>query len=134
MRTINKIIIHSTATPAGRVTTLADVEHWHTERGFSGIGYHFLIGLDGERWTGRNLAVAGAHAVGHNANSIGIAYVGGTNTSGQPTDTRTEVQKAELTKLISELKKQFPNAEVIGHRDVGSTACPSFDAKKEYSV
>ena len=50
MRTVDKIIIHCTATPEGRPVTIADVDKWHKERGFAGIGYHYLIGLNGEIW------------------------------------------------------------------------------------
>ena len=45
MRTVDKIIIHCTATPEGRPVTIADVDKWHKERGFVGIGYHYLIGV-----------------------------------------------------------------------------------------
>jgi len=134
MRTINKIIIHSTATPEGRNHTAAEICQWHRNAGKREVGYHYVVGIGGTIENGRSSATAGAHAVGHNANSIGIAYVGGTDRAGQPKDTRTPEQKEAMINLIAELRKEFPNAEVIGHRDVGSTACPSFDAKKEYSV
>ena len=45
MRKIDKIIVHCTATPEGRHTTVEDVRRWHLDRGWSDIGYHFLIYL-----------------------------------------------------------------------------------------
>jgi len=131
MRTIKKIIIHSTATPAGRAVTVAEITGWHKARGFNGIGYHFVIGLNGEIWAGRDISVAGAHTVNHNADSIGIAYVGGTDINNKPLDTRTDAQKKALFDLICELKNQFPNATVHGHRDFARTDCPSFNVKTE---
>ena len=132
MRAIKKIIIHSTATPEGRHHTAADVCRWHRERGWKKIGYHCLIQLDGTVEKARNMAKAGAHVAGHNANSIGIAYVGGTDANLQPKDTRTREQRMALKTLVCELMVQFPDAQVLGHRDLANTACPSFDVKKEF--
>ena len=133
MRTINKIIIHCTATPEGRTVTVADVDKWHREKGWNGIGYHYLIGLNGEIWKGRNESIIGAHTEGYNNNSIGIAYVGGmTKDMKSSKDTRTTEQKISLINLIKQLKQKYPTAKIYGHRDFSSKACPSFDAKNEY--
>ena len=128
MRTIKEIIVHCTATPEGRTVTVKDVDAWHRQRGFSGIGYHYLIGLDGEVWKGRNIEVAGAHCEGHNANSIGVCYVGGLEKDGKtPKDTRTAAQKTALVSLIADLRRQYPGATVHGHREFAAKACPCFD-------
>ena len=127
MRTINRIIIHSTATPPGRVATEADIDRWHREAGKRGIGYHFLIGLNGEVCTGRDISQQGAHTVGQNPNSIGIAYVGGTDINRKPLDTRTPAQKKALKDLIIKLQCDYPNATVHGHNEFSATACPSFN-------
>ena len=133
MRTINKIIIHCTATPEGRTVTVADVDKWHREKGWNGIGYHYLIGLNGEIWKGRDESIIGAHTEGQNANSIGVAYVGGmTKDMKSAKDTRTTAQKISLLNLIKQLKIKYPTAKIYGHRDFSSKACPSFDAKNEY--
>ena len=133
MRLINKIIIHCTATPEGRAHTVSDVDRWHKERGFSEIGYHYLIGLNGEIWKGRSIEKVGAHTTGYNTNSIGIAYVGGmTEDMKSAKDTRTPEQKESLLKLLTELKATYKDAKIYGHRNFANKACPSFDAKKEY--
>ena len=133
MRTINKIIIHCTATPEGRTVTVADVNKWHKEKGWNGIGYHYLIGLNGEIWKGRDENIIGANTEGKNTNSIGIAYVGGmTKDMKSSKDTRTTEQKISLINLIKQLKQKYPTAKIYGHRDFSSKACPSFDAKNEY--
>ena len=132
MREIIKIIIHSTATPEGRAVTVAEICSWHRAKGKREIGYHYVIALDGTVHNGRNSKTAGAHVAGHNANSIGICYVGGVAADRKtPKDTRTEAQKIALRKLIAELKKEFPRATVHGHRDLAKTDCPSFDVKTQ---
>lgn len=132
MRVINKLIVHCTATPEGRVTTVADVDLWHRQKGWTGIGYHYLIGLNGEIWEGRREALTGAHTLKHNADSIGVCYVGGCDSDMKTKDTRTPAQKQSLIKLLTDLKKKYPKAEIKGHRDYNSTSCPGFDAYQEY--
>lgn len=127
MRHITTIIIHSTATPAGRDVTVADITAWHRQRGFATIGYHFLIGLDGTIHPGRPIAQVGAHCRGHNAHSIGIAYAGGARADCRtPADTRTPAQRAALRLLISRLRERFPGVKVCGHRDLAPTGHGSF--------
>ena len=133
MRKINEIIVHCSATPDGRAVTVAQIDAWHRKRGFRCIGYHFVIYLDGSIHKGRPVAEIGAHCLGHNADSIGICYVGGLATDNStPMDTRTPQQKAALRNLITELRHQFPMAVVHGHREFANKACPCFDAAAEY--
>ena len=132
MRKITEIIIHCTATPAGRDVTAKDVTAWHRERGFRTIGYHYLVGLRGNVESGRPEHETGAHCKGHNACSIGVAYVGGLNAAGEPADTRTEAQKMALKRLVADLRQRYPGASVHGHREFAAKACPCFDAGKEY--
>lgn len=130
-RYINDIIIHSTATPEGRDHCAADIKAWHIQRGFRTIGYHYVIRLDGSIERGRPISQAGAHCYGHNAHSIGIVYVGGTDREGNPKDTRTAAQRASMLRLVTKLIRMY-RCKVHGHRDYAATACPSFDVDKEY--
>jgi len=131
---VKKIIIHSSATREGDDSVNASVINtWHKARGFNGIGYHFVVLIDGTIELGRMMNQIGAHVEGHNDDSIGICYVGGVEKNGKtPMDTRTPEQKESLLLLLGALKKVFPAAKVYGHRDFAATACPSFDAKQEY--
>ena len=131
-RKIKEIIIHCTATKEGRNYSVEDVDLWHKERGFDCIGYHYLVDLDGLILTGRDIGRVGAHCKGHNANSIGICYVGGLDKNGKSKDTRTDKQKESLIKLIKRLKKHYPDAKIYGHREFANKDCPCFDARKEY--
>ncbi len=137
-RAITSIAIHCAATPEGKPFFAADIRSWHKRQGWSDIGYHFVIDLDGTIEVGRPLALAGAHVQGHNARSIGICYVGGVAADGKqtPKDTRTPAQKAALLMLLRELTGRFPGAEIKGHRDYPNVAkaCPSFDARAEYKA
>ena len=147
-RTITEIIIHCTATPEGKDYTVDEIRKWHLARGFSDIGYHYVIHPDGSMAYGRDVDFVGAHCTGHNPHSIGVVYIGGCeatkNSKGQivlktdkdgnsiPKDTRTPEQKAALANLLLDLRKLYPTAKVHGHRDFANKACPSFDATKEY--
>lgn len=134
MRQINKIIVHCTATPEGREVSAETIRRWHVQdNGWSDIGYHWVIELDGSLKEGRKEHLNGAHAKGHNSDSIGVVYVGGCDSKMNPKDTRTVAQKETLRCLLEDLRGRYPQAEIIGHRDVSSKSCPSFDAKDEYS-
>lgn len=132
MRKINKIIVHCSATPEGRSVSAATIDKWHKERGWSGIGYHYVVKLDGSIEYGRMVDKVGAHCKGHNKSSIGICYIGGCDSDMKAKDTRTPQQIASMLELIRILKKLHPGVEVFGHRDFSTKACPSFDAKNEY--
>ena len=135
MRIITLIILHCSATPEGRSLDFEACRRDHIRhRHFRDIGYHFYITRDGVVHTGRPLEQAGAHCKGHNRHSVGICYEGGLDAAGHPKDTRTVTQKEALTKLVRELKRRFPRALVVGHRDLDpGKDCPCFEAVGEYA-
>lgn len=148
-RTITEIIVHCSDTPEGRNQTVDDIRAWHKARGFSDIGYHYVVYRDGTVVEGRDIDIAGAHCMGHNTYSIGVCYVGGcegehkngkilpkTDKHGNhiPKDTRTLAQKASLINLLKDLRRLYPYAKIRGHRDFANKACPSFDATQEYKT
>ena len=127
MREINRIILHCSATPEGKDFTVADIDRWHKQRGWQGIGYHYVVYRDGSIHNGRDIAVAGAHTSGYNKDSIGICYIGGVAADGKtPKDTRTAEQIVALRELVDKLKKQYPQATIHGHYEFANKACPSF--------
>lgn len=132
-RQIKEIIVHCTATRAGVNCTVEDIRRWHRQQGWSDIGYHYVVYRDGSVHEGRNVNIAGAHCLGHNTYSIGVAYVGGVARDGKtPADTRTVAQAEGLEKLMVELRRMYPQAQIYGHRDFARKACPCFDARKCY--
>ena len=131
-RIINYIVVHCSATPEGRAHTAKDIDQWHKQRGFAEIGYNYVILLDGTIQEGRDIDKIPAHVENFNKNSIGVCYIGGIDKNTlKPKDTRTEAQKKALLTLLRELKKMYPNAEILGHRDFPKVnkACPCFNAQ-----
>lgn len=140
MRPIHEIIIHCTDTwPdwwATRATSIkvAEVRRWHMTpppagRGWSDIGYHFLIDRDGTLAFGRPLQRVGSHVMGHNTGTIGISLFGGHGSSADDrfADHFTPAQRAELRALIADLRRQYPAiTKLSGHNDYAAKACPGF--------
>ena len=134
-RKIDKIIIHCAATPEGRDVKTETIKSWHVKgNGWSDIGYHFVIELDGAVKNGRPLHRSGAHTKGHNATSIGICYVGGIDKDKKPKDTRTDAQRKAMDQFVDDLKMEHPTATIHGHNEFAAKACPSFDVSKEYGA
>ena len=133
-REVTLLVVHCSATRCNVSFPVERLRECHLQRGFRDIGYHFYITRDGEIHRGRALEKVGAHCRNHNAHSIGVCYEGGLDANGKPKDTRTLEQKGALLALLRELKRQFPKALVVGHRDLNPMkGCPCFDAVKEYS-
>jgi hypothetical protein len=139
VRKITEIIIHCTATPAtwwgGKRTAdkVREIKRWHVQdRGWSDIGYHFLIDRDGTIARGRDLARDGAHVQGRNAGTIGISLFGGHGSAETDTfaDHFTPQQDAALRNLIGDLRAQFGNVPVTGHNQYAAKACPGFNVPK----
>lgn len=139
MRSINLIVIHCAATPNGKslfrgladgtglqVTPVQQIDRDHGDRKppfhrdpawiarfnpeLAHIGYHFVVYTNGVAATGRHPDEVGAHVAGHNANSIGVCMIG--------TDHFTADQWRGLADLVAGLLKKYPNARVVGHRDL----------------
>lgn len=131
MRDITRIILHCTATPEGRDVSADTIRDWHLARGWSDIGYHYVVRLDGSIERGRDLDVVGAHVRGHNKDSIGLVYVGGTDADGNPKDTITDAQIFGVYKLVVSLRNLFGPLTLHGHNEFSSKACPSFDVSEK---
>lgn len=120
---IDTVIIHAAYTPADMDIGAAEINQWHLDRGWDGIGYHWVIRRDGTLEQGRSESTVGAHAYGHNQGSIGICMVGG-----MPDCNYTAAQWRCLEALVRDLLARY-DCKVIGHRDVSEKPCPMFDAK-----
>lgn len=119
MRLIEKHIIHCSDSTFGDA---ALIDKWHKERGWSGIGYHFVILPDGTIERGRPWEEVGAHCKGHNRSSIGTCLIGKTEF--------TAKQMKSLSELDFYLKLMFPNITTVGHRDLSTKPCPNFNVKQ----
>lgn len=100
--------------------TVQDIDRWHKDNGWCGIGYHFYVRKDGTIYEGRPLWALGAHVSGMNNCSIGICAEGAYGRETMPA-----VQKKAICELIVYLKDNFyPNAKIVGHREIGDSNCP----------
>ncbi len=127
------VVVHHSATPAG---SYAQIDRDHRQaRGFTGCGYHFVIGNgtetpDGQievanRWAEQK---GGAHcrdgkSPDVNEYGIGICLIGNFDNT-QPTPRQVQATRA----LLSYLQDRYaiPAAKISTHADVaqGPTACP----------
>lgn len=137
-RKFTKIVVHCSDTPATADVGAEDIRRWHTlppprGRGWKDIGYHYVVRRDGTVELGRDtdrdgssLDEVGAHAAGHNTNSIGICLVGGKGGFNF-----TFRQLTQLIQLIEDLREEIPTIEdVVGHRDLNAGKdCPQFDVR-----
>lgn len=139
MRFIDTIFVHCSATqPKWMAGSPAEakrdeIDRWHRERGFSQIGYHYIIDRDGTILIGRPVEQVGAHVKGHNTNSIGICLLGGfgSNENDSFADHYTVEQATALRDLIDRLQVQYPTIKhVRGHNEVAAKACPGFSVPR----
>ena len=127
---VKYIILHCSDTKLSQQIDAKTIDVWHQNRGFEMIGYHYFIDQNGVVEHGRPLFYQGAHVRAYNNVSIGVCLEGGRNEDGTSGDTRTGQQKIALLTLLRSLKERFPNATIIGHRDLNrGKVCPCFDAK-----
>jgi len=142
MRELSEIIVHATATPPNwrpDQTTeqrVAEVRRWHVEdRGWSDIGYHYLIDRDGTVVEGRPLGRTGAHVKGRNTGTIGIALFGGHGGSASDhfNDNFTQEQNVALRALIKKLRLRWGNLRLSGHNEYAAKACPCFDVREWFN-
>lgn len=142
-RRIDLLVVHCSATRYRDRYLPPQLIQDHKDRGFTTAGYHYYITRDGRLYALRPVDQVGAHARGYNKYSIGICYEGGLDTLYRPKDTRTPEQKQMLSQLIWNLRRRYPDAMVVGHRDLSPDlnrdglitqdewlkACPCFDAQ-----
>lgn len=145
MRKIERIFIHCTA--GSQKQTLQQLEHeFYKVKKWKNPGYHYVVFPDGGivQMLSENKVSNGVQ--GYNSTAINVAYVGGIDANGKGVDNRTNDQKRSLRLLVKCLKGKYPQARIMGHRDISPDKnhngviepsewikmCPCFDAKKEY--
>ena len=134
---VRYLILHCSATRCDKDYTADQLLRDHKTRGFRTVGYHFYIRRDGTITQHRKLLEVGAHCRPWNRCSIGICYEGGLDDEGRPADTLTRAQYDAMWNLLRKLKITFPQAKIVGHRDLPGTtpkACPCFDAAKKFPL
>lgn len=145
MGTLQRLVLHCTATPEGREVTSNDIRAWHTNpvskggRGWKQVGYTDMIHLDGtvERLVQNNEDAnvdpweITNGVQGYNSTSRHVVYVGGVAKDGKtPRDTRTSDQLKAMESYVKDFHRRFPSVRIVGHNELAAKACPSFDVQK----
>lgn len=131
-RAINVIVVHCADTPDTLDVGRKEIDAWHKAKGWNGIGYHYVVRRDGTIEVGRLETVVGAHVEGHNANSIGVCWVG--------RDKPAKPQYAAMVALLRDLLERYDLGVscVFGHRELNhGKTCPNLDLaalRKELSA
>jgi N-acetyl-anhydromuramyl-L-alanine amidase AmpD len=128
------ITVHCSVTTDGKLLDLAELRRWHTDpppvgRGFSAIGYHYTINVDGQVERHRGLNEPGAHVKDANTGNVGICLIG--------TRLFTQRQFDALRRLLDDVilvydippwqircHAQFPSAVAQGK------TCPNMDPNR----
>lgn len=144
MRKIERIFVHCTA--SSQNATVNDIKAEFKRKGWKNPGYHYLIDKDGVIHQLLDDSKVSNGVKGYNSTSINVAYIGGIDSSGKGIDNRTEEQKKSLRSLLKMLHFRYPEAVIMGHRDISPDSngngvvdpwerikeCPCFDAMDEY--
>ena len=134
MRDLNRIILHCAATREGKDFSVDTIREWHVNgRGWSDIGYHWVIRLDGSIEVGRPLEKSGAHTKGHNKDSVGVCYIGGCDADGKPKDTMNPEQEKAWRMIVLSLRTLYGDLTIHGHNEFANKACPSFIVKEKFA-
>ena len=144
MRAINKIVVHCSG--GSQNATIHAIKAFWKRRGWKRVGYHYIIEANGRVTQLASVAEITNGVRGHNADSVHVCYIGGVDRFQNPFDNRTTLQKTALVATLQKLKKDFPNARILGHRDLSPDlnrngviesrewvkSCPCFNATEEY--
>lgn len=145
MRTIKRIFVHCTA--SHQTASVESIKAEFRRKGWKNPGYHYLIDAGGAIHQLLDESLVSNGVQGYNSTAINVAYIGGIDQAGKAIDNRTEPQKKALIKLLRLLRKRYPEAQILGHRDISPDTnrngkvdswerikeCPCFDAIPEYS-
>lgn len=143
-KSLKYLVLHCTATPAGREVTSAEIRQWHLSappkgRGWKQVGYTDLFHLDGsvERLVKNNEDAqvdpweVTNGASGYNSIARHVVYAGGVAADGKtPGDTRTPAQLRAMERYVKDFHARFPDVKIVGHNQLAAKACPSFDVPR----
>lgn len=146
MRQIKYIVVHCTAT--SQSASVASILNGWKQLGWKNPGYHFLVEQSGAHHILLPVDQVSNGVKGYNSVSINIAYIGGIDTDGKPKDTLNSNQRWKIQQIIDGLLVHFPNAKVLGHRDLSPDtnrngkiepcewlkACPCFDTRTKFNI
>ncbi len=120
-KNIKLLVVHCSDSEDDENLNAIDIHKMHLSFGWDGIGYHKVITRSGKIENGRPEYWIGAHVRGKNDVSLGVCLIGKTSF--------TKKQFTSLERVLKKWKTLYPNAKIIGHKDIGNTnkTCPNFD-------
>ena len=144
MRKIERIFVHCTA--SSQAWGVGELSAEFKRKGWKNPGYHYVVTSDGRIHQMLDDSKVSNGVKGYNSTSVNVAYVGGIDAKGKAVDNRTAAQKKALVDLLKILRKRYPKAKILGHRDISPDQngngivdqwerikeCPCFDAITEY--
>lgn len=118
-----RVILHCSDSPdSNDKIGVVEIDRWHRERGFDCVGYHWVIKRNGMLERGRPDHVQGAHAKGHNHDSLGVCWVGRNNPTGAQI-----IAIVQLYAIIS-LNHKIKHKNWFGHHELDSgKTCPNLN-------
>lgn len=133
LKVVKYLVVHCVANRCDRPFSVESLINTGLQK-YGQCSYHYYVRYDGSVIPLLSESVQGIHVKGYNRCSLGIVYEGGLNEKGEAEDTRTEAQKHALIALLRALKADYPDAQILGHRDLPRVKkdCPCFDARAEY--
>ena len=134
LKSVRYIVVHCTATRCNKPFSVESLINCGVGK-YGQCSYHYYVRLDGTVVPLLPESVQGVHARGYNSCSLGVVYEGGLDAQGHADDTRTAEQKHTLYALLKELTRSYPEARIVGHRELPhvAKACPCFLASEEYA-
>lgn len=144
MRKIERIFVHCTA--SSQAWGVGELSAEFKRKGWKNPGYHYVVTSDGRIHQMLDDSKVSNGVKGYNSTSVNVAYVGGIDAKGKAVDNRTAAQKKALVDLLKILRKRYPKAKILGHRDISPDQngngrvdqwerikeCPCFDVITEY--
>ena len=152
-RTLTDLIVfHCSATKPSQDIGRPEIEAWHKAKGWTAIGYHYVIKRDGALQLGRPLEAIGAHVEGFNSHSVGVCMVGGLDEAGKgliDDESGFTPQQWATARIVRDfLEALYPKARLCGHRDLSPDkdgdgtveqsewlkTCPGFNVARVFGV
>jgi N-acetyl-anhydromuramyl-L-alanine amidase AmpD len=93
----------------------------HRRKGWSDIGYHYVIDRAGRLWEARPINYQGAHVRDNNEHNIGVMCMGNFDLQ-QP----SEAQLTTLARTVQQIRQYYRVSEsrIYTHQEINPTACP----------
>jgi N-acetyl-anhydromuramyl-L-alanine amidase AmpD len=125
---VHSVFLHCSASDHAHHDNVETLRQWHVlDRGWSDIGYHFLINFDGELRNCLPLSMTPAEQKGRNTGSIAICLSGGQNGKA---NAFTAKQYDTLLRLCTAINQAYAGRVTLhSHHEVANKAYSVYDCR-----